>query len=716
MNLKRNVFHTFALMVFLACILLAISFTLNRMGDGQEYPYLLKGLWIIGMGIGLCLFLVAGTLYMRAGVSAGEMIRRKAGHLPVAPVAEGIIAFCLTGAGVFLRIMVIQDLPMTPDSDYKTFFGIAQMLTEGRLLTDGPGYCDYVAMFPHVFGFPAFLSRAFSLFGVSVNTALMFNLVMETGCCVLVWQIARLTAGRLAGLAALGAVCFLPSVILYGTFVASEPLFTFFLLLGILFFTISLKESKRKEHHPWLCIIELVLCGVALALGSYIRPMALIFLVAAVICMLGGDKPLPALPRNDIPLGLRASNKGWKRCIILAASYFLMSNLLTIGAGYAVDRHLAGGTASFGYNLMVGLNLESYGGWNQEDSDYLNNALAMTGSAEEAQLACRDIAMQRLQTDPRALLNLFIHKFEVLWGNDDYGASWNILFLDQQGNLTRGRESLLYQMMDVSNLYYVSLLFLSGLSAVFMLRRKPDAGYACVLLFCGTAALHLLVENQNRYHYHALFILAILSGLSVRYLMELLRERVLFRKVEAEKKARVECESREHRENILHEQEDINKMRSEALHAQFDMGSAIREGHIHIVMSEAAARDAAWQSAAESEAGRPARSGEGKPEGISETLKPVPEEETKDRKIMTDPEEMTNSEGADELPETKTVDPAKAYDTDAAGKKEKKKTRRWDEPDKDKDKKDDKKKKGKKDKDVKDKKKKEKEKEKDHAV
>ena len=58
-----------------------------------------------------------------------------------------------------------------------------------------------------------------------------------------------------------------------------------------------------------------------------------------------------------------------------------------------------------------------------------------TGSAQEAQLACRDLAMERLKTDPRALINLFVHKFEVLWGNDDYGASWNILFMEKHASI-----------------------------------------------------------------------------------------------------------------------------------------------------------------------------------------------------------------------------------------------------------------------------------------
>ena len=101
--------------------------------------------------------------------------------------------------------------------------------------------------------------------------------------------------------------------------------------------------------------------------------------------------------------------------------------------------------------------MESEGGWNQEDADYLYAALDRTGNATQAHLACRDLAIQRLKGDPRSILNLFLHKYEVLWGNDDFGSTWNILFMDQQGTLTKQRQDFLYSSRDVGNLYYLYL-------------------------------------------------------------------------------------------------------------------------------------------------------------------------------------------------------------------------------------------------------------------
>lgn len=591
MKLRRNAFYYFALSVFAICVLFSMACALQRLGDGQEYPYLLKGAWLLfvlvlgGVTLGL------GVLWARL-----ELSRRLGAHKRLCDIAEALAAVLLALAGLMLRLMVIRKIPMAPASDYKTYYEIADLLHKGVLVKDGPGYCDYVAMFPHVFGYPAILSTVFNIMGTSVSAALGFNLILQIAGLLVIWRIGRLVGGRFCGLVAMAAATFMPSAILYSSFVASEPLFTLLLLLAIWLFAISLRDTPAQQAHPWLCAGELVAMAITLAVGSFVRPMAAILLVAIIICMLPGYKRLPPLPRNDVPLGFRATNTGWKRCALVLAVYLGVSSLLTLATGYAVDRQLAGGSSSFGYNLLVGLNLDSYGGWNQEDADYLYAAFDATGSAEEAQLACRDMALQRLKVDPKALLNLFVHKFEVLWGNDDYGASWNILFTDQQGNLTPSLEAFLYRAMDWSDLYYLLLLLAAGIAAFLMLRRKPDAAYTCVLLFCGTVALHLLVENQNRYHYHGMTILALLTGVAMTGTMEIVYKRVMARVLQRRMlKAKRIADAEAVRLRKAEEEERV-RLRAEALHAQFDMDSAIREGHIRIIASEGA-REAAAKAA-----------------------------------------------------------------------------------------------------------------------
>ena len=582
MTIRKNFFYYFAVLVYIFCLLFSIVCVFNRIGEGQEYPYLMKGVWLIGMFVFLILLMLFWTLWSRLDFS-GLMKR-----IPkVSLVMELVIVLAIIIAGTLLRYWVVHNFPMEPASDYKTYYEMAVMIHDGTLMEEGPGYCDYVAMFPHVYGYPAVLAWFFGIFGPSVHSALIFNLIVSVLSMILVWAIARLAGGRFCALTALFIYTFLPSVILYSDFVASEPLFTLILLLAAYLFLLSLKETEWKKKHPWFTTIEIVLMGVTLAFGSFIRPMAMIFLVAAIICMLPIVRKEYDIPINDVPLGIRATDTGWKRCLILLVVYMGLSRLFTMGTSYAVDRELAGSSASFGYNLLVGLNLESYGGWNQEDADYLYDAFYKTGSAQEAQLICRDMAFERLKVDPRALLNLFVHKFDVLWGNDDYGASWNILFMDQQKNLTEDRESLLYRMMDVSDLIYLVLLLEAGIYGFVMFRLQPNGLYSCTLLYLGTAALHLLVENQNRYHYHALAFLAILAGAAGAAMKQRMHVAVMAR-IEAKKREKLAEEERKaHVRKLQEEEAERVRLRAQALNAQFDMGKAISEGHIRIVARKA---------------------------------------------------------------------------------------------------------------------------------
>lgn len=585
MEIKRNGFMYFALTVYGIAILYAIVCTLSKLGVGQEYPYYLKGIFLIlllCMGI---LLIVFGVIWARL-----EITRRAEEHPHAAFWAENVLAVAVLCVSAAIRVHYVQTMPMAPQSDYKTYYEIAQMLNEGTLLKDGPGYCDYVAMFPHVLGYPLVLAAVFRMFGTSVAAAQYFNVALSVGTVFFVWRIVRRLSGRIGGFAGLCAAAFWPSQILYGNFVAGEYAFTFLLMGCVWLFVASLQDFGGTAAHPWLCVLELAGLGVLLALAGVIRPLAVIFLIALLIYMIPGKMKLPARLRNDIPIGLRLISRGWKRCLLVLCPYLLFSAFFSLNVGYTVNRSLASSSVSYGYNLLVGLNTQSSGGWNQKDSDYLYKAFDSTQSAAKAHQACRDLAFKRLFGSPKANFNLMVHKFEVLWGNDDYGASWNILFMDQQGNLTPQRKTFLYRMMDISDLYYLIMLVLSGVLGLYLWKKKPNASYSLVLLFLGTMALHLLVENQNRYHYHILPVFAVFAGMAVAYINQSCFERAAAAKARGLKEAREQAERKEHLRSLAEEEKRLMELRSQALHSRFDIEKALREGHVGITVSAALAK------------------------------------------------------------------------------------------------------------------------------
>lgn len=586
MRFRKNWFYYLAYAICLTIVLYALAVTLLSLGNGQEYPYLLQGRWLLTVISGGLLLAFILSMYARLEIRKKINLSGREGRILE---AVGIIIILL---GCFLiRFNYIQKMPMHPESDYKTYFEVAQYLMNGNLVEDAPGYCDYIAIFPHVLGYPRFLCSLFRITGVSVFAAETANVVLYTLTVLFLWLTVRMLVGRLGALNAAAIAAFMPSTILYSNFVASEYLFTFQLMVCICLFTLSLHPTEMKEKHPWTVPVETALLGFLLAVASTVRPMAQIFLIAAMLCLLRGSQKLPAKPKNDLPLALRCSDKGYKRCMILLIFFMSFNKAFTASTAYTIDRELAGGSSSFGYNLLVGLNSESNGGWNDEDSAYLYQVLDETGSPSAAQEACRDLAFQRLQDDPDKLLNLFIHKYQVLWGNDDYGASWNILFMRQQGNLTAEREAYLFKMRDFSDLYYAGLLVLVLIETMYQIKKRIDSRYAITLLFLGTAALHILVENQNRYHFHALLLFALLGGCAVAD-MEITCYWRTMHKTALKEAADFEEQQRQKRiADIEKDQKEMEEQRAAALHAQFDMASALRNGHVKVIASNSVQED-----------------------------------------------------------------------------------------------------------------------------
>ena len=318
MKIRRSWFYTLAMFILMAVLFLAMTFAVNRIGNGQEYPYLLKGKWIIGMLALAFGLVIAGKIYARLQLS-----HFFASHPKAAAVLEGGLAAALLAAGFAIRLHYVRTMPMKPESDYKTYYEVAQLILKGTLLTDGPGYCDYIAVFPHVYGYPYVLSILFRFTGVSVKAALYFNVALAVGTVFFCWRTARLIAGRKAGLVSLAIADFWPSMILFSNFVASEYLFTFLLMVCVWLFVIIMKDTGFKKKHTFARFWEIALLGLLIAVTGAVRPMAQLFLVSVIVVFLMVRPEIHDRPANDVPLGVRAVDRGWKMILILLLVYLL---------------------------------------------------------------------------------------------------------------------------------------------------------------------------------------------------------------------------------------------------------------------------------------------------------------------------------------------------------------------------------------------------------
>ena len=586
MKPKKNVFGYFVNILFLLGVLYALVCGVGSLGEGREYPYLMRGAFF--------LLLLAAWGLLNGGMALAARLEWEdiaATHRRLLNVMEALFAMAVLAAAAWVRLKAISAFPMQPASDFKTYYEIAGLLNKGTIQKDGAGYCDYIAMFPHVYGYPHFLAMLFRLFGTRVSVGQYANVVLSVATVLLVYRTGRLAGGRLAGLTALLLSAFWPSQVLFSTQLASEFLFSFLMMLGVYLFVLSLKVCTAQMKHPGFGVLLYIAIGVVLGFCATVRPMALIVVITIFLCILPQKLFLSAEKSQNPSVSLMIISKGWMRCLVVLVCYALITTATNITIQQTVNRRLASGSTSFGYNLLVGLNTDSEGGWNAEDANYLYDTYANTGDAGQAHLACRDLAIQRLKGGVDGMFNLFLRKYQVLWSNDDYGGTWNLVFLDEQGNLTPEREQFLYSSRDWGNLFYLVCFAFAGIAGIFLWRKGNDIEYIFVLIFVGTVGMHLFVEGQNRYHYHALFMFSLLAGCAVHEIYRMNRGKVLKLREERERKQSVLREKQE-RINKMHQDEaELTHLREEAMQSKFDMKDALERSLIRVSVTEAYHRE-----------------------------------------------------------------------------------------------------------------------------
>ncbi len=582
METRKNWFTYIYLTIFSICISYALFSGILNIGSSQEYPFLWYGGVIIAMGtLGLVVYalaLIANRL---------KLNRLQLQNKSISKIIESIIVISVLAVGAFLRVWVIKNIPIEPSSDYDIYYQIANLLSQGNLLTDGVGYCDYISQFPHVIGYSYILSAVFGIFGVSVPVGLYFNLVVSLVSIFLAYRIARLISGKAGGYIALVLAAFWPSQILYINHMASEPVFTCMALFSI-WLAVYLFKNPFGNGRLYFCLVLYIALGVSLAMGAAIRPMSIILLIAIVICFLPSKIKLKE-DKENVGVIKKGISKGWVCVLVILIGYFLCSQIISGAITRTIDRELPGTTESFGYNLLVGVNIDTKGTWNEEDSNLRNDKFLETDSAAEAHKAARDEAFKRIKENPIGIANLAFEKYALLWNNDDYGASWNLLFLEQQDNLTADRKTLLSNSIMWNNLYYLLCLFLSlvaGISLWFRKRFGPE--HILILFFIGTAILHMVLESQNRYHYNILPIFSILAAYGcVELFRYYLGKTNTYNENNSISEQNIVFSTENEVTATLEQQQFSAQERSQEKNNMFDMLAAIKEGHVIVTVSEA---------------------------------------------------------------------------------------------------------------------------------
>lgn len=189
MSRKKNLLDYLALTLFIMCMGLALSASLEYVTRATEREYLGQGIWVLSMAGLSLLALLLGRISRKCGQKMQPLPKN------IVMIVFGAV---LVGVGVYLRLWVIWNIPVEPDSDFETYYRMANHLLNDTLMSaEGAVDRRYIALYPHAIGFPMLiLWPTFAIFGASVRNALYANLVCSVISILLAGHIARRIAGR----------------------------------------------------------------------------------------------------------------------------------------------------------------------------------------------------------------------------------------------------------------------------------------------------------------------------------------------------------------------------------------------------------------------------------------------------------------------------------------------------------------------------------------
>lgn len=410
---------------------------------------------------------------------------------------EHFILICLVAAFV-IRICWVYLVDARPVSDFRWYYERGIDLAAGRgysvepdaywpenlppaaLIPDDEYPIDGRPTAYWPVGYSAFLGLLFSVFGSSLLTAKLANVVLYLGILYLSYSLAKnLFKSEVIGRITLLVLALYPNHIAYSSLLASESLFLFLLLLAIGPITV--------RNYGWRSAAA---SGGVFGVACLVKPQAILVPVVVFAASLLASIRRKRLAEHLLPF------------VILYFALGLTILPWTI-RNYRVFEDLVFISNNGGINLLVGNNPHAtgaYGGHNQITS-MLNDVQDEHGRDVRA----RTIAIKYMIDHPWQTVKLWPRKLWHMYWKDVEGISWNEngLYLVQGSTakavmlLLKGGAQLYYVLVGAAFLFSLFLMLLKRGTRTKS-QPFPILGSWIVLYF---TFLSLLTFGDTRFHF-----------------------------------------------------------------------------------------------------------------------------------------------------------------------------------------------------------------------
>lgn len=387
------------------------------------------------------------------------------------------IALILAAICFVVKLVAVLRWRVEPAADYATF-----ATTAADLARDGSiSLHRYVALFPHIYGYSAFLSVFYRVFGTGQLVAPIVNAGLSAVTAALIYLLIRRYSSKKSGIfaAILWIIC--PSQTLYNIYVLSEPLYTAELVGAMLLCDSLRRRLKTDAPQGFRATLGIAAgLGALLAAVQLVRPIGTIIVIALAGLLLA----------VDLPYGAKTAAKRLGALAVVIAVMLCGTRLVGLRTDAALGEPAA---HSVGYSYAVGLNEKSGGRWDADVS-----ARLMKYSDEEG--ATADYAQSRMMDDVKTLiksgeidyLSLLKVKFENLLSHDHS-------VVKSYGGKVFARQDLF---ADACDIFWLATSLMAAVGCVCALARKERGVLLVAALYgIGLVAAQMLVEVAIRYHY-----------------------------------------------------------------------------------------------------------------------------------------------------------------------------------------------------------------------
>lgn len=372
---------------------------------------------------------------------------------------------------LFIRLLVGYLFNLNQQGDYGIYLSVANKLAHGVKEN-----MFYYGIFPHALHYPIFLAGIYKLIGIVTWLPELLNIIAGIATVAFASLLMDKWVSPRAGLATGLAIALNPSMILFILLAGGEPLVDGFILCGLYLLVIGIEKGQK------LSVILLSFSGISISLGNFFRPTGVLLIAAIIIFQLFiTSEPFFHRIKKTTPVLITY--------IITTMLFVLLTSQIS---GFEKPDY------SYGWNLFIGSNGETNGGWNAIDGELFKQVSEELQDPSLIQKHFADLGVQRYLDMELGTLSHGVHKLEI-WIDESYLAS---TVTSWQSEYTKFKTTDLFGIFDLICSYF-NLFVLLGVMITMVVslnaKKTPIFIKLSSLYIIGVMSLLILLEAAHRY-------------------------------------------------------------------------------------------------------------------------------------------------------------------------------------------------------------------------